>query len=260
MASTNAAWLNPTNGILLVARLDGPTADIARGLVDKALQAERDGLWGRAYFDARGLPQSETNYWLGDEWILGAAQISRALGFETVVDDNAGYVSGKFSHEPHRALRRLVCGDACGPFHAAEGRVHARRVRVSPALVQRRHAAQRQPSVGAARCSPRARPAPWAACMSRILRSRQTSRCFLERFTVGQFTFGEAAWAAQPALSWQTTVVGDPLYRPFGKSPHGVASGIDGTPQPARRMVLPAPRERWTLARRAASAVIADFD
>ena len=55
--ATNAAMLNPTNGILLVARLDGPTADIARGLVDKALQAERDGLWGRAYFDARGLPQ-----------------------------------------------------------------------------------------------------------------------------------------------------------------------------------------------------------
>jgi tetratricopeptide (TPR) repeat protein len=42
---------------------------------------------------------------------------------------------------------------------------------------------------------------------------------FLERFTIGQFTFGEAAWAAQPALSWQTTVVGDPLYRPFGKGP-----------------------------------------
>ena len=28
------------------------------GLVDKALQAERDGLWGRAYFDARGLTQT----------------------------------------------------------------------------------------------------------------------------------------------------------------------------------------------------------
>ena len=58
---TNAAALNPTNGILMVARLDGPTASIAQGLVDKALQAERDGLWGRAYFDARGLTQSDTN-------------------------------------------------------------------------------------------------------------------------------------------------------------------------------------------------------
>ena len=42
---------------------------------------------------------------------------------------------------------------------------------------------------------------------------------FMERFTIGEFTFGEAAWASQPALSWQTTVVGDPLYRPFGKPP-----------------------------------------
>ncbi|MES1180414.1 MAG: TIGR03790 family protein, partial [Verrucomicrobiota bacterium] len=41
----------------------------------------------------------------------------------------------------------------------------------------------------------------------------------------GGYTFGEAAWAAQPALSWQTTVVGDPLYQPFKKSPpelHGL--------------------------------------
>ena len=52
---TNTALLNPTNGILLVARLDGPSPEIARGLVDKALEAERDGLWGRAYFDERGI-------------------------------------------------------------------------------------------------------------------------------------------------------------------------------------------------------------
>ena len=50
---TNAAMLHPTNGVLIVARLDGPSAGIARGLVDKALQAEADGLWGRAYFDLR---------------------------------------------------------------------------------------------------------------------------------------------------------------------------------------------------------------
>ena len=85
---TNQALLHPTNGILLVARLDGPGVDIALGLVDKALAAERDGLWGRTYFDARGLPQSDTNYILGDEWILGAGEICRELGFETIVDKN----------------------------------------------------------------------------------------------------------------------------------------------------------------------------
>ena len=113
---TNAGWLNPTNGILLVARLDGPTADIARGLVDKALQAERDGLWGRAYFDARGLTQSETNYWLGDEWILGAAQISRALGFETVVDDKPETFPASFPMSQIALYAGWYTGDADGPF------------------------------------------------------------------------------------------------------------------------------------------------
>jgi tetratricopeptide (TPR) repeat protein len=41
---------------------------------------------------------------------------------------------------------------------------------------------------------------------------------FFKRWLEG-FTFGEAAYAAQSVLSWQTTVIGDPLYRPFGKIP-----------------------------------------
>ena len=53
--ATNAAWLNPANGALIVARLDGPPAGIASALVDKAMEAETNGLWGRAYFDLRGL-------------------------------------------------------------------------------------------------------------------------------------------------------------------------------------------------------------
>jgi predicted negative regulator of RcsB-dependent stress response len=33
------------------------------------------------------------------------------------------------------------------------------------------------------------------------------------------FSFGEAAYASQGTLSWQITVVGDPLYRPFARKP-----------------------------------------
>ena len=46
------------------------------------------------------------------------------------------------------------------------------------------------------------------------------------------YTFGEAAWAAQPALSWQTTVIGDPLYRPFGKSPAQLHAELARTHNP----------------------------
>src|ERR1019366_1723834 len=70
--STNAAWFDPTNGLLMVTRLDGPSAEIARGLVDKAMQAETDGLWGRGYFDLRHMV--DTSYKPGDDWIRGAAE------------------------------------------------------------------------------------------------------------------------------------------------------------------------------------------
>jgi len=42
---------------------------------------------------------------------------------------------------------------------------------------------------------------------------------FAARFFYQGFSFGEAACASQSVLSWQTTVVGDPLYRPFSKNP-----------------------------------------
>ena len=41
--------------ILMVSRLDAPTPELAKGLVDRALQAEHTGLNGSVYFDARGL-------------------------------------------------------------------------------------------------------------------------------------------------------------------------------------------------------------
>jgi uncharacterized protein (TIGR03790 family) len=216
--ATNTATLNPTNGIMLVARLDGPTADIARGLVDKALQAERDGLWGRAYFDARGLTASQTNYWLGDEWILGAAQISRALGFETVVDDKPETFPADFPMSQIALYAGWYAGDACGPFQLPK-------VEFMPgAFAYHLHSfsAVTLRSASQGWCGPFL--AKGAACTMGCVYEPYLSltpnvAMFLERLTIGQFTFGEAAWAAQPALSWQTTVVGDPLYRPFGKPP-----------------------------------------
>ena len=43
------------------------------------------------------------------------------------------------------------------------------------------------------------------------------------------FTFGEAAYMASPALSWMTTVVGDPLYRP-GRVWQQMTYLADGSP------------------------------
>jgi uncharacterized protein (TIGR03790 family) len=40
---------------LMVSRLDGPSVQIASGLIDKAIEAEKTGLSGNAYIDTRGL-------------------------------------------------------------------------------------------------------------------------------------------------------------------------------------------------------------
>src|SRR5271170_5324211 len=113
---TNAEWLNPTNGILLVSRLDGPSADIARGEVDQALEAERDGLWGRAYFDARGLNPADSSYYIGDQFILGAAQITKLLGYETVVDNQPATFSLTFPMSQIAFYAGWYDPDASGPF------------------------------------------------------------------------------------------------------------------------------------------------
>jgi hypothetical protein len=200
----------------LVARLDGPTPEIARGLVDKAMQAERDGLWGRGYFDARGLEKTN-NYFIGDQWILTAAQISRQLGFETVIDDKPETFPADFPMSQIAIYCGWYDGNVSGPFTLPK-------VEFMPgafAYHLHSYSANTIRSATDNWCGPLL--AKGATCTmgcvyEPYLAATPNVAFFLERLGMGG-TFGEAAWAAQPALSWQTTVIGDPLYRPFGKSP-----------------------------------------
>jgi uncharacterized protein (TIGR03790 family) len=227
--ATNAAMFNPTNGLLIVARLDGPTAEVANGLVDKALQAERDGLWGRAYFDARGL-EPTNSYYLGDQWILAAAQISRELGFETTVDDKPETFPASF---PMSQIA-IYCGwydsDASGPFTLPK-------VEFMPgAFAYHLHSFSASTIRSTTRCWCGPLIAKGATCTmgcvnEPYLAATPNVAVFLQTFGRG-YTFGEAAWAAQPVLSWQTTVIGDPLYRPFGKSPQKLHAELSRTHNP----------------------------
>jgi uncharacterized protein (TIGR03790 family) len=216
--ATNSTFLNPTNGVLLVTRLDGPNADIARGLVDKALTAERDGLWGRAYFDARGLSKTDTNYYLGDEWILGAAEVCRQLGFETTVDQNPATFPADFPMSQIAIYCGWYDGSVSGPFTLPKvefmpGAFAYHLHSFSAATIRSTNEFWVGPLLAkGATCTMGCVNEPYLAFTPNFA-------AFLARWIGGGFTFGEAAWAAQPVLSWQTTVVGDPLYRPFGEPP-----------------------------------------
>ena len=214
--ATNTALLHPTNGVLLVTRLDGPTAAIARGLVDKALQAEADGLWGRAYFDLRSI--TDPGYKPGDDWIRGAAGICQRMGFETVVDENPATFPAGFPLSQIAFYAGWYDGTASGPF--AQPTVEF----MPGAFAYHIHSY----SAATLRSTDQNWVGPLLAkgatitmgCVTEpYLSGTPEVAVFAARLIFNGYTFGEAAYASQPVLSWQTTVVGDPLYRPFGKNP-----------------------------------------
>jgi hypothetical protein len=198
--------------------------------VDKALAAERDGLWGRAYFDARGLDKTN-NYYLGDEWILGGGEICRELGFETTVDKNPTTFSADF---PMSQIA-IYCGwydrNVTGPFALPKvefmpGAFAYHLHSFSANTIRSTNESWVGPLLAkGATCTMGCVNEPYLSCTPNVA-------AFLGQLIAGRFTFGEAAYAAQPVLSWQTTVVGDPLYRPFAKEPAALHAEFSRTHNP----------------------------
>jgi uncharacterized protein (TIGR03790 family) len=213
--ATNAALLNPANGLLLVARLDGPDAATARALVDKAMEAESNGLWGRAYFDMRGLTNGVLKK--GDDWIGTAAMAAGNHGFETVVDDKPETFSAGFPMSQIALYAGWYDPNASGPF------AHPK-VEFMPgafAYHLQSFSAHTLRSTTNNWCGPflaRGATATLGCIDEPYLDGTPNVGIFFSRWLAG-FSFGEAAYASQATLSWQTTVIGDPLYRPFGKDP-----------------------------------------
>jgi tetratricopeptide (TPR) repeat protein len=186
------------------------------GLVKKSLEAEQNGLWGRAYFDARGITSG--SYQLGDEWILKSAELCDGMGFETTVDDNPETFPADFPMSQIAIYAGWYAGDACGPF--AQPTVEFMPGAFAYHLQSFSAATLRSTTQNW--CGPLL--AKGATCTMGCVDEPNLDRtpnviAFLARWMLNHFTYGEAAWAAQPALSWQTTVIGDPLYCPFAKDP-----------------------------------------
>jgi uncharacterized protein (TIGR03790 family) len=214
--TTNAAEINPTNGILMVTRLDGPSASIARGLVDKAMEAETNGLCGRAYFDLRNLP-TNSPLKTGDDWIATAARICQYFaGYETTIDNNPATFRADF---PMSQIA-IYCGwydeHASGPFAQKEvefmpGAFAYHLHSFSAAVV--RSTTQRWVGPFVAKGA----AATMGTVYEPFLSGTPDMGVFCARWILLGFTYGEAAYACQQTVSWQTTVIGDPLYCPFQK-------------------------------------------
>ncbi|MCX8157299.1 MAG: TIGR03790 family protein [Verrucomicrobiae bacterium] len=213
-ATTNVGRLHPTNGLLLVTRLDGPTAEVARGLVDKALAAESNGLWGRAYIDLR--QTTDTNYALGDRWLATAGQMLWRMGYWVEVDTNAATFGAGYPMSQIAFYAGWYEEHVSGPFTLPEvefmpGAFAYHLHSFSAATVRdgRQHWAGPLLAKGAA--------ATIGFTEEPYLAGTLDVPTFVANWLGMGATLGEAAYAAQGNLSWQTTVIGDPLYRPAGR-------------------------------------------
>jgi uncharacterized protein (TIGR03790 family) len=214
-AATNGASIHPGRGVFMVSRLDGPTPAIARELVNKAVLAEQKGLWGHAYIDLRGL--TDGPYKKGDTWITNAAQVAKRMGFETFVDNRPEVLPIGYPLSQVGLYFGWYDGGISGPFRPATVEF------MNGAFAYHLHSF----SAHNIRASDLNWVGPFLArgvtatmgCVNEpYLDFTPHLGVFLERWGILGMTFGEAATASIPGHSWQTIVIGDPLYRPFARN------------------------------------------
>ena len=201
---------------LLVSRLDGPTASDVRRMITETIAAEKTGLRGFAYVDARGLPENDprvAGLLEADRWLFDLAEHLRADGMPVILDNGPALFPEPYPMRNCALYFGWYNEFLHGPFTQGGFKF------VSGAIAVHIHSFSADSIRTAERnwCGPFiARGA--AATMGNVYEPYLTLTPHLnvfERRLAEGFTFAEAGHMSVRFLSWMTTWVGDPLYRPF---------------------------------------------
>jgi len=193
--------------VVKVSRLDGPTWENARHLVDAALAGERLGLIGRYYVDLKG-PHSD-----GDVWLQAAQGQLDALGFDGDVEATPATFESGARADAAVFYFGWYAGQLDGPFAAAGFAFPAGAI----AVHIHSYSAHTLRSATAGWCGPlvaRGVAATVGNVFEPYLQLTHRPDLLLRALVSGR-NFGDAAYYALPVLSWQAVTIGDPLYRPF---------------------------------------------
>lgn len=193
--------------VVEVARLDGPTVEDALALVDRALTAERAGLAGRAYVDIGGIHAT------GDAWLETVVKELDALGFDTSVDRAPATMPATARCDAPALYFGWYAGDLNGPFalpgfQFPPGAIALHIHSYSAHTLHSPTAGWTGPLVG------HGATATVGNVFEPYLEFTHRPDLLLHALAGGA-TLADAAYYALPALSWQTVLIGDPLYRPF---------------------------------------------
>ena len=200
------AWEPET--MVRVARLDGPTFSVIRRMIDSALQVEKQGLIGRALIDIGG-PHAKGDVWFGE-----TADEFLAAGWPTEVDRDRSSLKADARVDQVAWYLGWYESNINGPF-ALPGFEFA-----PGAVVLHLHSFS-------ARTLRTADGGGWSGPLIARGAAATVGNVYepyleythlpqmLSRALLGGSTWGEAAYYAMPVLSWQSIVLGDPLYRPL---------------------------------------------
>ncbi|MBN1457254.1 MAG: TIGR03790 family protein, partial [Sedimentisphaerales bacterium] len=195
---------------LMASRLDGPGEEIARGLIDKAVKAQREGLKGRAYIDkGYSLLKTKPLYKVYDDHLGRAAEVIAGRGFEVITDDTKNvFGEGKCPRAAlycgWYSLRRYV--DA---FDFVDGAVGYHIASLEAVDLRDGQSTQWVPSMLADGIT-----VTIGAVAEPYLSAFPKPDCFFAELFKGK-TVVEAYYRCSPFNSWQMMLIGDPLYRPF---------------------------------------------
>ncbi len=193
--------------IVKVSRLDGPTWNSARHLVTAAMEAERTGLLGRSYVDIGG-PNQE-----GDRWLESVQTQLQELGFDGDVERTGATFGADARFDAPVLYFGWYAGSLNGPF-AVDGFAFPPG---AVALHIHSYSASTLRSDAEGWCGPlvaRGVTATVGNVFEPYLGYTHRPNLLLRALSQGK-NFGDAAYYALPALSWQAVAIGDPLYRPF---------------------------------------------
>ena len=207
--------------VLMVSRLDGPSPDLVKRIITDSLAAERDGLRGSAFFDARwpdpGLKKVNSYGWY-DRAIHRAAALVRQSGrLEQVVvdEEEALFQPGVRRHAA------LYCG-----WYSLAAYVDA--------------FAWQQGAVGyhiaSSECSTLKKEGSQVWCKKMIEKGVAATigpvgEPYVNAFPPPDLFFAfltggknlvESYYFSLPHLSWKMVLIGDPLYTPFAAAPEGL--------------------------------------
>jgi uncharacterized protein (TIGR03790 family) len=196
--------------VIKVARLDGPSVYDVIGLINGTLEAETQGLIGRAYVDVKG-PHKQ-----GEEWMELITKRLEALNYPPEINR----ASGTFKLGARLDMPALYFGwyasNLNGPFSLpgfrfAPGAIAIHIHSFSAATLR---------SSTSGWCGPliaRGVAVTTGAVFEPYLQLMHFPHSLLDALAEGM-NVGDAAYYALPVLSWQNVLVGDPLYQPFKRS------------------------------------------